>query len=192
MKDFLVKEAILRKASWLQKAQKKIRAIEKLQTFFLPKVSFSTLFHKINIVESGSFFIKQKKETINIGVPQKNAGQYQSAIRTAIEKTMRHEAREYLPERTLELAGPHGFPVNKINVRNNRSRWGSCSARNNISLNIHLMRLPKEQIDYVLYHELCHTLVKNHSKKFWKTMDKVLPKARHYHHQLKKYSPVYW
>ena len=68
-----------------------------------------------------------------------------------------------------------GFSYGKLSFRNNISNWGSCSFENHISLNVKLMKLPDEIIDYVILHELCHTVEKNHSPAFWKLMGKVCP-----------------
>ncbi len=80
-------------------------------------------------------------------------------------------ARAALIERLEELAELHEFRFNKISIRNQKTKWGSCSARNNISLNVNLVRLPVELRDYVILHELVHTRIKNHSKKFWTELD---------------------
>ncbi len=80
-------------------------------------------------------------------------------------------ARAILAARLEELAELHDFRFNKVSVRNQKTKWGSCSARNNISLNMNLARLPDELRDYVLLHELLHTRIKNHSKKFWRELD---------------------
>jgi predicted metal-dependent hydrolase len=70
-------------------------------------------------------------------------------------------------ERLHELAREHGCRFGKVSFRSQRTRWGSCSATNNISLNINLARLPRHLCDYVLLHELAHTKVKNHGSDFW-------------------------
>ena len=77
-----------------------------------------------------------------------------------------------LIERLEELAKLHNFKYNKASIRNQKTRWGSCSGKNNISLNISLIRLPAELMDYVILHELLHTRIKHHSKKFWADLDK--------------------
>ncbi len=90
--------------------------------------------------------------------------------------------------RIKELALDFGYQFNKITIRNQRTRWGSCSAKNNINLNIHLSRLPQHLCDYVLLHELVHTKVKNHGKDFWKELDKTTnSKARLLDKELGKY-----
>jgi len=78
-----------------------------------------------------------------------------------------------LSARLNQLAGKYGFTYNRLFIRNQRTRWGTCSSRNNISLNINLLRLPQELQDYVMLHELAHTKHKNHSRDFWAEMDRL-------------------
>jgi hypothetical protein len=83
-------------------------------------------------------------------------------------------ARRKLINRLDELADWNGFTYNRIFIRNQKTRWGSCSAHNNINLNIKLALLPDELVDYVILHELLHTRVKNHSREFWGEMDRLV------------------
>ena len=87
-------------------------------------------------------------------------------------------ARKTLTSRLSELALKHGFKYGRLSVRRQRTRWGSCSPSNNISLNIKLVRLPAELMDYVILHELVHTRVHNHSRKFWSELDKYVGNGR--------------
>ncbi|MFC2007051.1 M48 family metallopeptidase [Chloroflexota bacterium] len=87
----------------------------------------------------------------------------------AIDKT---DARERLKDRLYHLAREHGFTCKNVSIREQRTRWGSCSHKNNISLNLKLVLLPKELIDYVILHELVHTRIHNHSKEFWAELDR--------------------
>ncbi len=80
-------------------------------------------------------------------------------------------ARAALIGRLEELAELHDFRFKKVSIRNQKTKWGSCSAMNNISLNVNLVRLPVELTDYVILHELVHTRIKNHSKEFWSELD---------------------
>lgn len=90
--------------------------------------------------------------------------------------------------RIKELAEQFGYRFSKITIRCQKTRWGSCSASNNINLNIQLARLPEHLCDYVLLHELAHTKVKNHSAEFWKELDKTTgSKARLLDKELGKY-----
>lgn len=90
----------------------------------------------------------------------------------------RAEARKKLVNRLNELSEKHGFSYNKLFMRNQKTRWGSCSAKNNINLNMKLVRLPDEMIDYVLLHELVHTRIKNHTNGFWAELSKLVGDAK--------------
>lgn len=85
----------------------------------------------------------------------------------------RNTARKKLNARLSELAERHGLSYNRVSIRYQKSRWGSCSSKNNISLNAFLLTLPGHLIDYVLLHELVHTRIKNHSPAFWAELDRL-------------------
>ena len=99
----------------------------------------------------------------------------------------RREARKILIQRLDELAEKHGFQYNRVFIRNQKTRWGSCSARNNINLNIKLVRLPQILMDYIIIHELVHTSVKNHGEKFYVELDSIVSNRKLLDSQLKKY-----
>lgn len=92
---------------------------------------------------------------------------------------MRQEAKAQLPRRVAELAYMHGFHYEGLTIRDSKTRWGSCSGRNNISLSLYLMQVPEHLQDYVILHELCHTVHHNHSPHFWALMDKVTDGKAH-------------
>ena len=96
-------------------------------------------------------------------------------------------AKDYLSKRIEDLSNKHGFKYNKVTIKYQKTRWGSCSGYNNISLNLKLIRLPSNLIDYVILHELVHTLVKNHSPLFWRSLDKYVGNARSLNKELKNY-----
>jgi len=100
-------------------------------------------------------------------------------------EALRKQAKKILPARLEELARKHGFKYGKVAIRNAKTRWGSCSYRNNINLNLHLARLEPELVDYVIMHELCHTIEKNHSARFWALLHKHLPNATELRKRLK-------
>lgn len=90
----------------------------------------------------------------------------------------RKEASKVLVQRLEEIAAIHGYSYNRVSIRNQKTRWGSCSSNNNISLNVKLTLLPDALRDFILLHELVHTKVKNHGKGFWAEIMKAEPKAR--------------
>ena len=96
----------------------------------------------------------------------------QKVLSQGIRGAMKHCAGVMLPPRLEALAKKHGFRYSRCSVRDVQSRWGSCTSRGSINLNIHLVLLPDILIDYVLLHELCHTVEMNHSDRFWALLDK--------------------
>lgn len=98
-----------------------------------------------------------------------------------------HAARQKIIRRTHELARQHGFTFNRLTIRNQKTRWGSCSSKNNINLNIKLARLPSPLMDYVILHELVHTRIKNHSRDFWDELAKYVGDLKERKKELKRY-----
>ncbi len=104
--------------------------------------------------------------------------------RTTINKVA---AQQQLSNRVKKLSGKYGFRYNRVVIRNQKTRWGSCSALNNISLNINLAYLPSSLIDYVIIHELLHTQIKNHGSDFWTALGILIEDAKALNSELKKY-----
>ncbi len=84
------------------------------------------------------------------------------------------KAKKKLTNRLKQLAVQHGFTYKRVTIRNQKTRWGSCSHKNNINLNMKLVLLPDELVDYVILHELVHTRIHDHSKRFWAELDKYV------------------
>jgi predicted metal-dependent hydrolase len=101
--------------------------------------------------------------------------------------TNKKEAREKIVKRLHELSALHGLPYGRVMVRNQRTRWGSCSARGTISLNIKLARLPEELMDYVILHELLHTRIRGHTREFWRGLDALVGDAGGLRKELRSY-----
>jgi predicted metal-dependent hydrolase len=96
-------------------------------------------------------------------------------LRPAVERYLRHLAAKELPPRVLALAALHQLRVNRVTIRNQQSRWGSCSARGTISLNWRLIQTPDFVRDYLILHELAHLRQMNHSQRFWQEVAKLCP-----------------
>lgn len=91
----------------------------------------------------------------------------QTIVRAGAVRALKQEAKKLLPPRLRALATKHGFSYKSVAIKQLKSRWGSCSSNRDIGLNCYLMQLPWELIDYVLLHELTHTRVMAHGRKFW-------------------------
>ncbi len=185
---------IKEKKEWIIHSKEKISNTENKRTVFNVGSEFKTRERslKFKVSENNKNQIRITNNSIIVSYVDKNeivAEDMQEFIRHGITEALRIEAKNYLPERTSFLAKKTGFKYNKVSVRNAKTRWGSCSGANNISLNIQLMRLPDYLIDYVILHELCHTVEKNHGKNFWALLDKISGNAKGLDKELKEFSP---
>jgi hypothetical protein len=101
-----------------------------------------------------------------------------SDARPDIERDLRELARARLVPRLHTLAAQHGLAVARVTIRNQRSRWGSCSRTGAIALNFRLVQMPPEVSDYVLIHELMHLRQQNHGRPFWALVEQACPDYR--------------
>ena len=99
-------------------------------------------------------------------------------LRPAIETALRQIAARELVTRLWALAAEHGLTVARVAIRNQRSRWGSCSTSGIITLNFRLVQMPPWVSDYVLLHELMHLRQQNHSRRYWRLVEQVCPDFR--------------
>jgi len=125
-----------------------------------------------------------------------------SWIQKQLQKIDQHVESQDMPDLDIDLekaqinlfnrldyfSEKHSFSYNRARFRCQKTRWGSCSGKNNLNLNVNIVFLPEELQDYVLLHELVHTKVKNHSRKFWAELDKYTKgQAKELSRKLKKY-----
>lgn len=104
-------------------------------------------------------------------------------------EALAREAARVIPERVAYFAPKVGVTYGRITIRNQRSRWGSCSSKGNLNFNCLLMLAPPRVLDSVIVHELCHRLEMNHSKRFYAHVLRVFPEYYSYHAWLKEHGP---
>lgn len=110
-------------------------------------------------------------------------------------KWIKKKAKYFLPQLLQKLSQTCQLSYKQLSFRNQKTLWGSCSAKNNISLNAKLMFLPEDMVQYVLIHELCHTVHLNHSKRFWNLVSRFEPNYKSLRGELRKadqYVPKWW
>lgn len=150
---------------------------------------FTTKFDTLKIIPDETLKIEKRKNIIYFYYPKDSDfkdRKIQKELKNAHIEALKIEAKNYLPQRLAFLASKYGFSYNKTALRNQKTRFGSCSFQNNINLNINLMKYDFDIIDYVIIHELCHTRVKNHSDKFWGEVRKYCPNYQELRRRLKR------
>ncbi|MBE0571609.1 MAG: M48 family metallopeptidase [Ignavibacteriaceae bacterium] len=180
------------KKHWINKHLARMKELEAMQTKFDENSSYSTRHHKLHLrkTQRSGISVRLSKGKINVVYPNvinPDSKVLQQEIRKGIERALRLEAKQYLPAKVNELAEKFGFKFNKLTLKNIKSRWGSCSRKNNINLSIHLIRLPDHLIDYVILHELVHTVHHNHSATFWKMLNDITGGSKVLDDEFKKY-----
>lgn len=138
-----------------------------------------------------NYYMTLKEGVLRIACPSATRFEsetVQQQLKNLLEKALRYEAKRLLPNRLMALAGKHRFTCTGVRIMNSKSRWGSCNTRKSINLSLSLMLLPWHLIDYVLLHELCHTIEMNHSDRFWKLLNSLTDnKAQALRKELKNY-----
>jgi predicted metal-dependent hydrolase len=180
------------KLDWIKHHQEKLEKIENPKTIFTETTFYQTFRHTLKITPHTKPEVKAKLKTavLEILVPELRPvadPDIQAAIRHAIEETYRYEAKAFLPQRVAFFAEKFGLKFEKVTIKKAGTRWGSCSHTNNINLNLHLMRLPERLRDYVILHELAHTVEKNHGPGFWSLLEKLCPGSKQLDKEMKTY-----
>lgn len=148
--------------------------------------------HTIIVRSATRFSSKVKGQHIVVEVPNGlslDNPDVNRAVHDSVIVALRVEAKSYLPKRLAYLAAQLGFSYQKVRFSHASGRWGSCSSTGTISLNIALMKLPFELIDYVLVHELSHTIHMNHSQEFWSLVQQGDPGYKLHRKALKTEAP---
>ncbi len=116
-------------------------------------------------------------ESIKNRIASKNAKQ--SALSDTDIDNLRCKAKEYIPQRADYFANKMGVKYTGIKITSAKTRFGSCSAKNSLCFSLYLMTYPKQAIDYVIVHELSHIVEKNHSPRFYKVVESIMPDYKH-------------
>lgn len=148
--------------------------------------------YQLNLISTDKtrFSFKRKDNVLIIGIPSsQNVKSAQSKINSYIIEQLRVDAEDKIIPMARQLAIAGNFEVSKIEIKNLKSRWGSCNSKNELVFNLYLMQLPDEQINYVIYHELAHTIQMNHSKAFWDEVEKHVPNYKQLRREIKVHAP---
>lgn len=127
-----------------------------------------------NPISETQVSMKLHKGILTINVPPHfdiNDEKIQVIIKDMLIHALRHEAKRVLPIKVASFAKKWNLTVREVKINRSKTRWGSCTGRKNINLSLFLMMLPERLIDYVILHELAHTIELNHGKRFWQILN---------------------
>ena len=183
---------VFERIDWIKRSIEKVEFSAPTHKIIDENTYFETRSRKLVIFEGSGvkYNMQLSEKEIRISYPKgakSDSIQSQKAFRKLLVEAIRIEAKQYLPERTAALAQLHGLKFSIVKIKNASTRWGSCSYKNNINLNLQLVLLPDELSDYIILHELAHTIHKNHGVFFWDLLQRISGDAKGKANKLKKY-----
>jgi predicted metal-dependent hydrolase len=123
-------------------------------------------------------------------LPGTNPMVRRSAVRSALRQWYRDHAKTHFPVRAASMGELLGIAAPAVNVVDQSKRWGSCDVRGRIRLNWRLIMAPMTLVDYVIAHEVCHVLEHNHSRRFWRSLETIMPDYENRVRQLDRLGPM--
>ena len=136
---------------------------------------------------NGGTMVRVQGDEVEVLYPASLSGEdRQDFLRNALLSWYRVQAQRLLPPRVDYYAAQMRLHPQRVTIRRQRSRWGSCSAKGNLNLNLFLIMLPVKTIDYVIVHELAHLIELNHSERFWRVVDRYCPERKKHQSFLRK------
>ena len=178
MTEAAIRRFLKEKAPWIKEQMEKIEKSRK--TWMEKRFQDGSVFYYLGeplklsakkakgeaVWQSGEWLLIDQKST----TPQKRKEQ--------LEKWYRSRAKENIESRVGMFAAQIGETPNKVTIKAQKTRWGSCSSLRNVNFNWKLIMMPQEIIDYVVVHELCHLKEMNHSADFWNRVEEIMPDYR--------------
>ncbi|MCB9822799.1 M48 family metallopeptidase [Candidatus Nomurabacteria bacterium] len=184
----VAKKFAIQNASWIEKNMNK-EQVETLMNGSKIGSEHVVLFKPTTTSKISS---RVQNSTISISYPHNldvSSSEVQAEAKKASVRALRAEANEQLPSLLSSIAEHFGYKYKSVSIKKMNSRWGSCSSSGEIVLNIWLMQLPEDLINYVLCHELAHLNNHNHQAKFWSEVEAMVPDYKILRKQLKNYQP---
>ena len=181
---------IQQKRNWILKNYGRVQDMYQQRQQFLSRFErgemlYMGTWYPYQILQGKQRRVKLKDDQITIVLRPTDGSPKPGAL---FHQALRALSKPYLKRRTLELANYTGVEVNRIFIKNQKSKWGSCSSKQNINLNWHVILLPQHLIDYLIVHELMHLKEMNHSPRFWKWVETYYPTYKEAEKELKAYS----
>jgi len=170
-----IEQLLLRKASWISNSRKKFQAKKGKRINFRQESELYFLgeSHPLHLIVYDK---KRTKLKFDGDIFTMYYSVYDELIfQRHIDHFYKEEAKQHLPTLVVQWSTTMGLQVNDISFRKTKRQWGSCSAKNNLSFNTMMMKLPLDVIQYIIVHELAHIKHKHHQKSFWQLVERYLP-----------------
>ena len=185
---------LMEQMPWILATKEKFATLQKPSAKIQEGLLFVTRNYHYEIIKAPVSGIKikyvQNENKIYFQIPEEQSNEdenFKSKLRLAVENVLLFDSKGYLPARLAELAKTLGYTFKKVTIKNNKTNWGSCSGKKNINLNLHLMRLEDRLIDFILVHELVHTVIPNHGPDFKARMLSHFPDMAELDKKIKKF-----
>jgi predicted metal-dependent hydrolase len=181
----MIDEFVDRHVEWVIKKQAEVHAVSRADPRqYAPGEVYSYLGENYPLE-----IVMQQSRALLLDHSFKLSGAAQSRAKQVFRDWYRRQASEVLTERVNQFAESYGFQYAGIRITSARTRWGSCSARGALSFTWRLILAPLDVVDYVVVHELVHTVIHNHSEHFWKNVEQIMPEYRDRRNWLKQHGP---
>ncbi len=185
-----IEKLLLKKSAWINRSREKILEKKgKVLDFRHPETLY--LYGRTHVLK----LEKHTKKRTKLVLDEEEFILYYSdynekVFQKHINNFYKEEARQFLPSLVERWSEIMGLKPNKISFRKTKRQWGSCSAKNDLSFNTMIMKLPRDVIQYIIVHELAHIKHKHHQKSFWNEIERYMPEYKHSVAELKKYSAI--
>lgn len=181
-----LEELIKSKEAWILSKIHLVKQKKQEKSIFEIGVNYLGVNYSINTFEVQGNMVKLNfdKSHFNVYIPHALETK-EEALKDILIKWYKAEARRILEQRVKLYGERLGVYPERIFIKNQKTKWGSCSSRRNINLNYRIIMAPMEVVDYLVVHELCHLVHLNHSKDFWSLVEKILPHYKKHQNWLK-------
>ena len=185
-----IKKLLLKKSAWINRSREKILEKKaKALNFKDPEALY--LYGRAYPLKLEKYTKKRTKFTFNEDSFILYYNDYNEEIfQKHVNHFYKEEAKQFIPALVERWSEIMGLKPNTISFRKTKRQWGSCSAKNNLSFNIMMMKLPHDVIQYIIVHELAHIKHKHHKKSFWEEIETYMPEYKQHVIELKKYSTL--
>jgi predicted metal-dependent hydrolase len=182
---YRIDEFVAEHVTWIEKKQAEMKSLGVVSAKqYTPGEQFLFLGESFPLE-----IVKNQKEPLRLNGSFKLTESASKNAKSVFEHWYRQQARKIIKERVTTYANGYGFEYQGLKITSAKTRWGSCSVKGSLNFSWRLILAPLEQVDYVIVHELVHTIHHNHSEQFWSKVEDIMPDFRERQKWLRKHGP---